>query len=438
VDGFDMAQELIHINVRNVLVRVVLLALLICTGTGTYFAANWYIGNTLAEYFNPTENNLDTARRAVSMAPSDPLTHWRMAQVTQKIMPLDQQAQAIVEYEKAVNLSPHDYRFWVSLGRAYEQAGEPEKGENAFKRAVALAPSYAYPHWYLGNLLLRIGRYDEAFAEIRIASDADPELRPHQFNLIWAIYSNDSEGLINALGQRPEAKASFALYLIDQRRFDDGMRLWNTLSSEEKNTNRPTAELIVTSLKNNGKFHDAVKVWNDVSSDRYRAELGQIFDGSFEHTASYGQHIFGWQVQGAPNMQVGIDPNMSSTGARSLRMRFQARLNLDEFNVSQLIAVQPQTQYELSYDMSTNRLQTGSAPLITILDAAGGAELFRTPPAPNGTHAWNRFTYTFKTGEKTEAILLRVIRISCSTEETPVCPIFGSVWYDDFSIKRRN
>ena len=132
-----MPQELIHINVRNIPVRIVLILLLMALATGSYFAARWYIGNTLAEYFNPSENNLDTARMAVSMAPSDPLTHWRIAQVAQKVMPLDQQAQTIAEYEKAVSLSPHDYRFWVSLGRAYEQAGDPEKAETAFRRAVA-------------------------------------------------------------------------------------------------------------------------------------------------------------------------------------------------------------------------------------------------------------------------------------------------------------
>ena len=58
--------------------------------------------------------------------------------------------------------------------------------------------------------------------------------------------------------------------------------------------------------------------------------------------------------------------------------------------------------------------------------------------APSGTNDWNRLSFTFKTGDKTEAVMLRIVRVSCGTEETPICPIFGSVWYDDFSIKRRN
>jgi tetratricopeptide (TPR) repeat protein len=434
-----MPQEVIQISVRRLPVRILLLLLLIVAATWSYFAVRWYLGNTLAEYFNTAQNDMEVARMAVSMAPRDPLTHWRIAQVSQKIMPLDQQAQAIAEFEKAVSLSPHDYRFWMSLGRAYEQSGEPAKAENAFRRAVELAPSYSYPHWYLGNLLLRNGRYDEAFAEIRTAGDADADLRPQQFNLIWEIYGNDPEGLKNAVGQLSDARASFALYLLNQKRFDDGLRLWDSLSSEEKKSNRTTAESIVTTLKNDYRFNDAVKVWNDITSEKYRAQLGQLFDGSFEHAVGYGpDNVFGWQVQGAPQMQVGIDPNNGYGGGRSLRMTFQVRSNLDAINVSQLVAVQPHTEYELEYYASTDKLESGSTPRIQIIDAAGGAELLATSTAPNGTNDWTRMAYSFKTGDKTEAVILKIVRISCSTEETPVCPIFGSVWYDDFSLKRRN
>ena len=434
-----MPQDLIQINVRRVPLRILLIVLLIGAAAWSYYAVRWYLGNTLAEYFNPAQNNLEVANWAVSMAPRDPLTHWRIAQVSQKLLPLDQQAPAIAEFEKAVSLSPYDYRFWMSLGRAYEQSGDVVKAEDALRRAVSLAPSYAYPHWYLGNLMLRNGRYDEAFNEIRIAGDADSDLRAQQFSLIWAIYSNDPEGLKKAVGQRPDARASFALYLLNQKRFAEGLGLWNSISLEEKKANRTTGDSIVTVLKNEHRFHDAVRVWNDLSGDKYRIEPGNIFDGSFEHAVSYGpDNIFGWQVQGAPQMQVGIDPDKGFGGARSLRMTFQVRTNLDSINVSQLVAVQPNIEYEFSFYQSTYKLETGSAPQVQVVDANSGAELVSTPHAPNGTSDWNKLSYSFKTSPTTEAVLLKIVRISCRTEETPVCPIFGSVWYDDFSIKRRN
>ncbi len=413
-----------------------MILLLIAAGVWSYFAVSWYLGNTFAEYFDMTESNFDVARRAVSMAPKDPLTHWRLAQVTQKNLPLDQQAQAIPEYEKAVSLSPNDYRFWMSLGTAYERAGEVAKAEQALKRAVALAPSYAYPRWFLGNLFLRNARYDEAFSELRLASEADPELRPQQFSFIWEIYKDDREALYKAVGQSPGLRAAFAQYLLTQKRYDDGMRLWDDLSSDEKHANKETAQAMITSLKNDLKYHYALKVWNDITPEKYRAEMEHVFDGSFEEFGP--ETVFGWQVKGAPHMQVGIDPNKSHGGARSLKLYFQVRANIETINIAQLVPVQPHTEYEFECFVSTDKLETGSAPHIVIVDGSTGGYLATSGMAPGGTNDWSRITLDFKTGENTEGVVLTIQRTSCNDDETPVCPIFGSVWYDDFSIKRRN
>lgn len=434
-----MPQELIHLNVRSVPIRILLLSLLLLAALFCYSAVRWYIGNTLAEYFNTNENNIRVAQMAVSMAPDDPLTHWRIAQVSQKLLPLDQQAQSIAEYEKAVSLSPNDYRLWMSLGTAYGRTGDPAKAEQALRRAVALAPSYAYPHWYLGNLFLRNGRYDEAFAELRIAAAADPELQPQQFSLIWQIYNNDVEALQNAVGPTADARAKFALYLLTQKRFEDGLRIWNGLSSEEKKANKETANAIITSLNAEHMYHNGATVWNDISTEKYRTEIGRVFDGSFEEPVAYsGETVFGWQVKNAPQMQVGIDPAKSHSGERSLRFVFQVRANLEGLNVSQMVPVAPNTEYDFACFIKTEKLETGSAPQVQITDPTNGAPLATSAMAPGGTNEWAPINLSFKTGEKTEAVLLKVVRVSCSTQETPICPIFGAVWYDDFSFKRRN
>ncbi len=434
-----MPQELVQVNVRNPLVRVVLILLLLVAGVWSYFAVRWYVGNTLAENFNPEGSNLRVAEMGVSLAPDDPLTHWRIAQVNQKILPLDQQGQTIAEYERAVKLSPNDYRFWMALGTAYEQTGDRVKGEQALKRAVALAPAYAYPRWYLGNLLLRSGRYDEAFNELRLAAEANDELQPQQFHLLWAIYSEDLEGLKRAIGPSSQARAGFAVYLFNQQRYDDGLRVWDVLSADEKKANRDAGHSIVSSLITAKRYHDAVQVWNEIAAnERYRAELGKVFDGSFEESINYGpEMVFGWQVKAAPQLQIGIDPARSNGGVRSLRLAFQVRANLEALNVSQLVPVTQNTEYEFECYLSTEKLETGSAPSIEILDAATGSVLAQSGHAPSGSTPWNRVNLTFKTTDKTEAVLLKIVRASCVTEETLICPIFGSVWYDDFSFKRR-
>ena len=434
-----MPQELAQFNVRKVPVRIVLLLLLLLAAVWSYFAVRWYIGNTLAEYFNTGENNIQIAQMAVSMAPDDPLTHWRIAQVTQKLLPLDQQAETIAQYEKAVSLSPNDYRFWMSLGTAYGRADDTKKAEESLRRAVALAPAYAYPRWFLGNLLLRNGRYDEAFAELQIAAAADPELQPQQFSLLWEIYKDDPEGLKKALGPTAFARAKFALYLLAQKRFEDGLRLWNGLSSEEKKANKETAEAMITSLNAEHLYHDAAAVWNDIAAEKYRAEVDRIFDGGFEEPVTYGpETVFGWQVRNAPLVQIGIDPAKSHSGERSLKLLFQVRANLEGINVSQLVPVTPNAEYDFECFVKTEKLESGSTPQVQLIDPTNGQPLATSDMAAGGTNDWTNIKLTFKTGERTEAVFVKVVRVSCSSQDTPICPIYGAVWYDDFSIKRRN
>src|SRR5215510_8320908 len=434
-----MAQEVIHLNVRHPLLKVLLILLLLLAGVWSYFVIRWYLGNTLAEYSNPADNTLNVPQMAAAMAPNDPMTHWRIAQISQRILPLDQQGPAVVEYEKAVSLSPYDYRFWMSLGTAQEQASNPAKGEQAMNRAVALAPAYAYPRWYLGNLLLRNGRYDEAFTELRLASEANPELRPQQFNLIWAVYGNDPEGLKKSVGPTSAAQSAFALYLLNQKHFEEGLRLWNALSADEKKANKETAQSIVTTLNSNLRFHDAVQVWNDVNSEKYRVEVGRVFDAGFEEPLAYGgEAVFGWQVKSVSNVSIGIDPTKGHGGDRSLRFVFQVRANIEGITAGQLVPVAPQSEYDFECFVSTDKLESGSAPLIQIVDATNGTVLGASDMAPSGTNDWQRISFSFKSGDKTEAVNIKIVRVSCGSEEVPVCPIFGSVWYDDFSFKRRN
>ena len=433
-----MAQDVINVNVRNPAIRILLILLLIVAGVWSYFAVRWYLGNTFAEYFNPAANNIENAQRAVSMAPSDPFTHWRFAESQKNIFSLEEQAQSIAEYEKAVSLSPTNYLYWMSLGTAYEQAGEAEKAERALRRAVTLAPNYAYPHWYLGNLLIRNARYDEAFAELHIASRAEPEMLPQLFNLIWQVNGDDAAAVRKAVGNDSALRGQFAVFLLGIQQIDKGLAFWNEMSAEEKRANQANGQAMILTLKKESRFHDAVTVWNDLTDERFHAAVGRFFDAGFEDSIDYDSGpAFGWQVYSAPQVEITIDGNRGHNSARSLRMVFQVRANADTVGASQLVPVDPKTDYEFECYISTESLVSGSTPQIDILDAATNLLIVSSSPASRGSSGWKPVNLSFKTGDKTEAVIVRVIRGSCVNNETPVCPIFGSVWYDDFSLKHR-
>jgi len=116
-----MADQLIQLDARKPLTRILMIGALLLALLWLWFVVRWYIGNTLAEYFNPEEDSMQTVLRAVSLAPNDPLAHWRLGEFVQKKLPPEQLAGSIGEYETAVSLSPNDYRFWMSLGFFFKE-----------------------------------------------------------------------------------------------------------------------------------------------------------------------------------------------------------------------------------------------------------------------------------------------------------------------------
>jgi len=431
-----MPEQLMQIKasapLKVIMTMTVMLALF-----ASWFVVRWYVGNTIAEYFHPEDHPLETAQMAVGLAPNDPLPHWRLGNLAQKELPPDQISLVVSEYEKAVSLSPNDYRLWMEFGGALEQEGDFDKAEKALRESVKLAPSYAYPRWYLGNLLLRTDRYDEGFAELRLASEANDQFQPQLFNLAWQLNKTNFDSLSAAVGNTPSMRAAFSKYLVERGRFDEGLRLWTTLSETDKRENRFYADAIIGSLVAYHHYHQAMEIWNEVApGPSYNADFGHILDRGFEENLAHGPGaVFGWQVQSNSQVQIGIDAGQGHSGSRSLRVYFQVRSHIEAINVSQLVPVKPNTEYDFECYLKTDRLESAETPVISIVNAADEAYFAGSAAAPSGSNNWQRISFSFKTGAQTEAIKVRMVRNTCS--DSAVCPIFGTVWYDDFDLRPR-
>jgi tetratricopeptide (TPR) repeat protein len=401
---------------------------------GLWFAGSWYLGDTIAENLDPDNRGLENARLAVNLAPGDPLAHWRLAELELKTLPPDQLTQAIAEYEQATRLAPNDYRYWLALGRALEQSGDAEKGAEAMRRAVDLAPAYSFPRWYLGNLLLRSGNYPAAFAELRRASEANPELRGQVFSLAWQVYGQSPAELASVIGPQVPVRAEFARYLIDSGQLDAGLEIWNSLKPNEKKESKEAGQAISKSLREAKRFRLASELWNDLAADgAERSVVGQVIDGGCEQNKSAEGSPFGWQLNSSRQAQASFDSLRPHSGERSVRIVFKATAKVD-FNVSQMVIVEPGTQYDLSCFERSLQLVSAGLPVVEVIDAGEGTVLGVSKPAPSDDSAWQPLTISFKTGAKTEAIVIRINRASCG--DNPECPIFGTVWYDDFSLKK--
>ncbi|KXK03361.1 MAG: Tetratricopeptide repeat protein [Acidobacteria bacterium OLB17] len=82
---------------------------------------------------------------AQRFAPGDPMSFWLASGIERQAFSPESATRSMNLMEEAVKLSPYDYRWWIELGRASEQAGNAERAETAFRHAVELAPTYTIP-----------------------------------------------------------------------------------------------------------------------------------------------------------------------------------------------------------------------------------------------------------------------------------------------------
>lgn len=428
------ADQLKLISVHKPLVRVLLVVPIVFALLFAWYGVRWYVGNLVAEFApQMDEGQLDAAEEAAHLAPDDPWTHWVVAGLKKQSLRPEDLDEAARQYEEAVRLSPYDYRFWIDLGRAREEAGDSAGGEKALRRAVELAPNYAYTHWYLGNLLLRAGRGEEAFAELRRAADEDPQMRPQLFNVAWALYGQDVEAIRKMVADTPAARAQFATYLVGRGQIDDALALWSSFSPTEKKGASEAGTEIMKALLSQKRYRAALTVFSDM-----RAGIGpkasQFTNGGFEdNIGAQAADPFSWQVKADAQAQVAIDESARHSGLRSLRILFRVPQTIAFNNVSQMIVVEPSTEYRLEFYVRAEDLKSAATPAVQILDAVDGTTVLGTSQSvASGTYDWKPVTVNFKTKPVTEAVIVEIVRAQCSDA---VCPIFGKVWYDDFNLQ---
>jgi hypothetical protein len=441
ITAFTVAEstsdQLKLIDVRRPVLRALLVVPVALVLLFSWYAIRWYMGNFVAEFApQMEERQLEAAQAAMRLAPDDPWTHGAVAGIEKRSFLPEELSDAVHHYEEAVRLSPNDYRFWLELGRAREQSGDSAGGEKALRRAVELAPAYAYPHWYLGNLLLRAGRGEEAFAELRRAADADSSLRPQLFNVAWSLYGENVDEIRKLVGDSPAARGEFALYLTGRGRLDDALSLWSSLQPAEKKAQHEAGALLMKALMGQQRHRAAQAILRDLSPQGNSVNDSQFVNGGFEEDIeTSGDNFFNWQIKSEPQAQIAIDGSTHHDGARSLRILFKAPSTLAFNSIAQLVVVEPATQYRFECYVRAKDLKSAGTPTLEIIDARDGQTVLASlPPLAPGTYDWQPLTVNFKTPPQTEAVLMRIGRATCGTDG--VCPIFGMVWYDDFNLQR--
>jgi tetratricopeptide (TPR) repeat protein len=367
-----------------------------------------------------------TAAEAVRLTPSDAEAHRAQATVFKNLR-MYQQAQQ--ELEMAVSLRPKDDYLWLELGMIRDELGDSEAALRAFDEAVAHAPHYAHTRWQRANLRLRIGRYDEAFDELREAAKSNHSLLPALIDLAWSLSSGDAKLTEQAAGvESPESRIAFARFLA---RKGKGKETVEQFRLAEAYISEQYKRELVRELMAAHDYSDAFEIWKGETTNGNNRS-SEIYDGGFEGTISFDEVGFGWNVSREQSkIRVSQDTFDKDSGQRSIRISFDGNSSSASPIVSQTILVKPRQAYRINFAVKTKDIVTGGLPLLAIADPARNVVL-SSSNLPQATGTWQKEALEFTTPPACDAIVLKLIRNECQT--TP-CPIFGLLWLDSFSIE---
>ncbi|MBS1787339.1 MAG: tetratricopeptide repeat protein [Acidobacteria bacterium] len=415
---------------RNV-IRIIaaMLGILAC-GWLTVDAAGRGISRLLSDY-GLRANLPIVADRAVSYRADDPETRFYRAQV---FAGSGDPAAAAQELERAVSLRPRDHTLWVELGLARDQAGDADGSIAAFQQATRLAPYYAQPRWQLGNALIRVGRYDEAFIELRGAVASDPALLPNTIDLAYGLYAGDAAAVERAIQpQTPSARFTLARFFARNEKPDDALRLFHASGRvSEADRQKLLSELFAAK-----QFPAAYEVWTSGLDEAHRTIIGSkgpLIDGSFEdEVRTAAITTFGWRIDRDQRaVKTSLNTREPHSGARSLLVEWNGDPQPSTAVASQVVLVAPGKVYRVSFWVRTEELVTAGSPIITVTDAGKTERLLTYSASLKQTsNEWRQYSLQFETNADTQAVNIAVRREGCVA--TP-CPIFGRIWFDDFAL----
>jgi len=361
---------------------------------------------------------------SLQSTPNDPEAHYTRGAVANQ---LEDSQVALAEFERAVSLRPRDYYLWIELGLARDNVGDQTGALSAYNEALRLAPFYAQPRWLRGNLLFRMGKYDEAFVDLRESVKSNPEYFPAFIDLAWGASRKDSkltEQLIQP--QTDQAHAALAEFYAKHNVGDQAiihLRALGTINNELR-------KKIVRDLQDAGSLKYAFAVW----SSNWDPDVSKpsIFDGGFEGTLNIDSTGFGWHLATQdPGISFSLDMGGAQSGQRSLRVTLTGHPSPNSELVTQTVLLEPSKHYKLHCFAKTSNVVTGGPFVIVVKDAKTNQLLGKSNETPTGTQPWQPFTAAFETGPATTAIRFVLQREECSSSP---CPAFGTINLDSFSI----
>ena len=179
---------------------------------------------------NPTKQK-EILDKLVAAYPKDERAHFNLGNYHfgQQDFP-----QAITHYKHATEIAPDYSTAFNILGYAYRQNGDYSDAENAFKKYIELIPNDPNPYDSYAELLLKMGRFEEAITQYNKALAIDANFLNSHFGIAAALAyqgkASDAQAELQKMtqkartdGERRTALFGQMIVALDNGKFDQAL-----------------------------------------------------------------------------------------------------------------------------------------------------------------------------------------------------------------------
>ena len=334
------------------------------------------------------------------------------------------------DWREAIRYRPKDFSLWLNLARIESSQNQSAAAENSFREAIRLAPHYGEPYFYYGKFLVNANRKAEGFDDLHRAF----ERRPPYFNdvaaLAWDASKGNADELIKLLSPlNIYEKEKLAGFLLEKEAYAP----LAALVCGETDATAESRDRFVHVLLEKRQYNPANRIRRRECELKKSLEKN-IVDGDFETGELYEGFGFGWRVNDLPEtIGISLNDEDKSHGGSSLRFIFNGSSEPSQTLLSQVIVVEKNRQYQLSFDFRTEKIITGGVPSVQLILKKHDADVvYREINLPLNQTNWIDSATQIKTDAQTEAIEIRLTRQPCQQSK---CPVFGRLWLGNFVLK---
>ncbi len=329
----------------------------------------------------------------------------------------------------AVQINPHQARYWLDLGGAFQLLGDLDGQRESIEHALAVEPTDPHVAWEAANLFVVQGDIDRALREFRVVIENDPYLPGAALETCWRVRPDAGALLQEVVPSRPDSLLRFLTLLMTKQQTDGSLKVWDRLLQLHEKFEAQYLFDYVRYLILARRPDAALSAWQQAAallglSSYLPNSDNLIVNGDFSLDVLNGG--FDWTYQKRSGVRLLLDPSDFRQGHRSLSVTFEGP-GISDAGIHQFVNVRGGTAYEFTAYYKSTEFQGAGGPQIVLRDAYTGQVFFASDPMVDGDF-WKAVHAQFTTPPSTNLLIVNI-------ERTPAgSPLRGKIWLDDFQL----